>query len=48
MGSPNTSLHRAVIEQSRAQGWDLWELTPEHAGLEQVFVELTSGREASE
>lgn len=40
--------HRAVIEQSRAQGWDLWELTPEHAGLEQVFVELTSGREASE
>jgi ABC-2 type transport system ATP-binding protein len=40
--------HRAVIEQSRAHGWDLWELTPEHAGLEQVFVELTSGREASE
>lgn len=40
--------HRAVIEQARVQGWDLWELTPEHAGLEQVFVELTSGREASE
>ena len=29
--------HRAVIEQSRAQGWDLWELTPESVSLEQIF-----------
>jgi hypothetical protein len=29
-------------------GWDLWELTPEQASLEQIFVELTLGRETVE
>jgi ABC-2 type transport system ATP-binding protein len=42
--APGATPHRAVIEQSYANGWDLWELAPEHAGLEQIFVELTLGR----
>ena len=37
--------HAAVLEQARAGGWELWELTPERASLEQIFVELTLGRE---
>jgi len=45
---PGAAPHRAVIEQSGARGWDLWELTPEQAGLERIFVELTLGREAAE
>lgn len=39
---------QALLEQARAGGWDLWELTPESASLEQIFVELTLGRETTE
>lgn len=39
--SPEMALHRAVLEKSRAGGWDLWELTPERTNLERVFVDLT-------
>jgi len=37
--------HAALLEQARTGGWELWELTPERASLEQIFVELTLGRE---
>lgn len=40
--------HQALVEQACAGGWELWELTPEQAGLEQIFVELTLGRERTE
>lgn len=39
--------HRAVVERSSAEGWDVWELTPENADLERIFVELTLGGEAA-
>lgn len=39
---------QALLEQARAGGWELWELIPEQASLEQVFVELTLGRETAE
>ncbi|MBK8183133.1 MAG: ATP-binding cassette domain-containing protein [Candidatus Competibacteraceae bacterium] len=35
--------HRAVVDQSCAAGWDLWELTPEYTDLERIFVDLTLG-----
>jgi len=38
----------ALLEQARAGGWDLWELTPENASLEQIFVDLTLERETAE
>lgn len=38
----------ALLEQARAGGWELWELTPENASLEQIFVELTLERETAE
>ncbi|MBL8259159.1 MAG: ATP-binding cassette domain-containing protein [Candidatus Competibacteraceae bacterium] len=38
--APEVILHRAVLEQSRARNWDLWELVPERADLERIFVEL--------
>jgi len=37
--------HAALLEQARTGGWELWELTPERASLEQIFVELTLGQE---
>jgi ABC-2 type transport system ATP-binding protein len=37
---------QALLEQARAGNWALWELTPEQASLEQIFVDLTLGREA--
>lgn len=40
--------HRALIEQACASGWDLWEITPEPIGLEQIFVDLMLKRERSE
>jgi ABC-2 type transport system ATP-binding protein len=46
--APGLAPHRAVVEQSRFKGWDLWELTPEHAGLERIFVELTLGGATAE
>lgn len=36
---------QAVLEQARADGWELWELTPEHADLESIFVGLVLERE---
>ncbi len=39
---------RALIDQAHVGGWDLWELTPERASLEQIFVELTLGWETAE
>lgn len=39
---------RTLLDQAHAMGWDLWELAPEQASLEQIFVELTLGREATE
>ncbi len=44
--APEVALHRTVLEHARAEAWDLWELTPERADLERIFVELTlAGRE---
>jgi ABC-2 type transport system ATP-binding protein len=40
--------HAALLEQARAGGWDLWELTPEQRSLEQIFIELTLERETDE
>ncbi len=37
--------HQALIEHAQAGGWDLWEMTPESAGLEQICVELMLGQE---
>lgn len=39
--------HRILIEQACVGNWELWELTPEHASLEQIVVDLTLGREAT-
>ena len=36
----DAALGEAVLEQARAGGWGLWELTPEQRTLEQIFVEL--------
>jgi ABC-2 type transport system ATP-binding protein len=36
---------RAILEQARINGWELWELTPEHADLEAIFIELALERE---
>lgn len=38
----------ALLEQARAGGWDLWELTPEQRSLEQIFIELTLEWEIAE
>lgn len=32
--------HSALLEQASAECWGVWELTPEQASLEQIFVEL--------
>jgi len=40
--------HAALLEQARAGDWEVWELTPEQASLEQIFVELTLEREIAE
>ncbi len=32
--------HQALVEQASAEHWGLWELTPEQASLEQIFIEL--------
>lgn len=37
----------ALLDQARAGGWELWELTPEQASLEQIFVELTLEQESA-
>ena len=42
--TPGAAPHRAVLDRAYADGWDLWEMTPEHAGLEQIFVDLTLGQ----
>ncbi len=39
--------HQAVLERACADGWDLWEITPEHTSLEQIFVDLTLGEAAA-
>jgi ABC-2 type transport system ATP-binding protein len=39
------ALHRTLIEHAQASGWDLWEMTPEPAGLEQICIELMLGQE---
>ena len=36
---------QTLLDQVRAGGWELWELTPEQASLEQIFVELTLEQE---
>ena len=41
--APGAAPHQAVLERAGVDGWDLWEITPEHAGLEQIFVDLTLG-----
>lgn len=40
-----TAPHQTLIEQAHSNGWDLWEITPEPMGLEQIFVELMLKRE---
>lgn len=42
------ALQRAVLDRARTGHWDLWELTPEYADLERIFVELTLGRSPTE
>ncbi len=37
--------HQTLIEHAQAGGWDLWEMTPEPAGLEQICIELMLGQE---
>lgn len=32
--------HQALLKQACAENWGLWELTPEQASLEQIFIEL--------
>ena len=39
---------RAVLEQARVNGWELWELTPEHADLESIFIDLALEREVEQ
>ncbi len=39
------AVHQALLEQAHADGWDLWEMTPEPAGLEQIFIELMLKRD---
>ncbi len=46
--APDFVPYQAVVEQSCAKGWDLWELTPEYADLEHIFVDLTLGGKAPE
>ena len=36
-----------LAEQAANQGWGLYELSPEHKTLEQIFVDFTSSEEAS-
>ena len=35
---------QSVLEKARIGGWELWELTPEHADLESIFIELALER----
>ena len=35
------------LDVYKRQHWELWELTPEYADLEQIFVRLTLGGQAS-
>jgi len=41
-----TAPHQALVEQASAENWGLWELVPEQASLEQIFVELILKSEA--
>ncbi|TDY04122.1 ABC transporter ATP-binding protein [Thiohalophilus thiocyanatoxydans] len=36
----------AIAQQAVEQGWGLFELTPEHKTLEQIFVEITSSEQS--
>lgn len=38
--------YQALVEQASAENWGLWELVPEQASLEQIFVELILKSEA--
>lgn len=40
--------HQALVEQASAENWGLWELTPEQASLEQIFVEFILESEIAE
>lgn len=40
--------HQALVVQANAESWGLWELTPEPASLEQVFIELLLEPETAE
>lgn len=42
------TFHRAVVERSVREAWDLWELVPERDSLERIFVELTLGEEIAQ
>lgn len=44
--APGAAPHRILVERAFVGGWELWELMPEYANLEQIFVELTLGRES--
>ena len=54
LGSGQFRLHHAagaaptreLLDQARADGWELWELTPEQASLAQIFVELMLEQES--
>ncbi|MFO7642074.1 MAG: ATP-binding cassette domain-containing protein [Candidatus Competibacteraceae bacterium] len=39
---------QVVLEQARIGGWELWELTPEHADLESIFIDLALEREVEQ
>ncbi len=45
--APGALLHRILVELAYDHGWDLWELTPERLGLEQIFFDLTVGQETA-
>ena len=38
--SPGIALCQPLLERAQTGGWDLWEMTPESVGLEQIFVDL--------
>ncbi len=44
--APGVALQQALIEKALSDDWDLWELAPEYADLEQLFIELTLERGA--
>ena len=45
---PQTDPAEAIVERAVAEGWGLYELTPERLSLEDVFVNITTTEPVSE